>query len=62
MLVTILAFSSIYMRKSRHLKASQATARRLLTSLSAENLLRKTSARPAAYQLTDQGLKTLGLA
>ncbi|WP_303213492.1 Fic family protein [uncultured Enorma sp.] len=47
---------------AEHLKASQATARRLLTSLSAENLLRKTSARPVAYQLTDQGLKTLGLA
>ena len=61
MLVTFLTFSSIYMLE-KHLKASQATARRLLTSLSAENLLRKTSARPAAYQLTDQGLKTLGLA
>ena len=59
MLVTILTFSSIYMREK---PALEGIARRLLTSLSAESQLRKTSARPAAYQLTDQGLKTLGLA
>mgnify|MGYP006869539490 CR=1 FL=1 len=43
MLVTILTFSSVYMREKPALEGIAGTARRLLTSLSAENLLRKTS-------------------
>lgn len=46
---------------AEHLGVSQATARRLLISLCDEGLLQKTSTRPAIYQLTAQGLETLGL-
>lgn len=62
MLVTILTFSSIYMREKPALEGIAGHSAQVTHLAQRGKPVAKNFGPPAAYQLTDQGLKTLGLA